>query len=87
MEDLPDLDEHIHAKAKAEKAREEPKKKVEHVQQTAHRRNHAEDSDFSIETSRLEDIDAPVQAAEKKAEAPKKEPAKLQLKEAMVNAV
>ena len=87
LEDIPDLDEHIHAKAKAEKPREERTERVEHVQKTAGRRKHADDSDFSIETSRLEDIDAPVQAAEKKAEAPKKEPAKLQLKEAMVNAV
>jgi len=87
LEDIPDLDEHIHSKEKAEKLHDETHKKVEHVQKTGGRRKHDEEPDFSIETSRLEDIDAPAQVAEKKPEHKKKEPSKLQLKDADVNNV
>lgn len=64
-----------------EEPHEEPKQKVAVVQETTtftSRRKHDDDSDFSIETSRLEDIDIPAQVAEKK-----KEPAKPQLKDAV----
>ena len=82
MEDIPDLDEHIHSKAKAETPHEEPKKKVERPQRLVSHRKHDDDSDFSIETSRLEDIDPPVQVAEKKPEQKKVEPAKPHPKDA-----